>query len=120
VWNRRDESVPWVARFGRILNDSRPPGTPDSKDVSWLAAFDGTGGFAPLESALFTFEHEETVDQVIDRAVSVSFIALQPVEVRARVAARIRSFLAEDPQTANCPKVPFPYRTEVYLTQRAD
>jgi SAM-dependent methyltransferase len=120
VWNRRDESVPWVVRFGHILHDSRPPGTPDSNDVVWQTAFDPSSGFAPLESATFVFEHEESVDQVIDRAVSVSYIAVQPPDVRAGIAAQIRSFLLEDPDTAGRPTVRFPYQTEVYLTQRAD
>jgi SAM-dependent methyltransferase len=118
VWNRRDESVPWVEEFGRTINRHRPAGTPDSSDRSWQAAFDAESGFAPLETFRFRFEHEESIEQVVDRAVSVSFVALQPVEVRERLAEEVRAFLSQAPETRGRATVRFPYRTEVYVTHR--
>lgn len=120
VWNRRDESVPWVARFGALLNTSRPPGTPDSKDEAWQEAFPRHPEFAPLSYATFRFSHAESVDQLVDRAVSVSFIAMRPPTERARIAGAVREFLDTDPDTRDLRSIVFPYRSDVYLTRRVD
>ncbi len=108
----------WRSSGGRSI--ATGAGTPDSSDRGWQPGFDPASGFAPLESFRFRFEHEESVDQVVDRAVSVSFVALQPPEVRTRLAEQVRAFLSKLPETQGRGTIRFPYRTEVYLTHRVD
>ena len=120
VWNRRDESVAWVARFGALLARRRPPGTPDSKDEGWKEAFHAEPRFAPLRHRAFPFRHEETVEDLVDRAVSVSFIAALSEAERGRFAEEVRRFVRTDPDLRDGTTVGFPYRCDVYLTHRSD
>lgn len=117
VWNRRDERVRWVAGFGRIMDTYRGS-TPNPERRPWRAGIERSGRFAPLERRDFYHEHRLSVARVVDRAVSVSFIALEPPRVREKVARDVRALLASDPATKGRRSVGFPYRTEVYLTQR--
>ncbi len=117
LWNHRDESVPWVARFGAILEPYRgtTPRAATSRGADVLA---GSGLFEPLRVKEFRFAHGLSPDGVVDRALSVGFVALQPEEVRARIAERVRELVATEPSIRGLEMVPFPYRTEVFVTHR--
>jgi len=48
VWNVRDRRAPWVAAFDALV-DAVDPERPDHRTGKWLAAFDRTALFGPLE-----------------------------------------------------------------------
>ncbi|HEY3784952.1 MAG TPA: methyltransferase domain-containing protein [Steroidobacteraceae bacterium] len=96
VWNVRDESVPWASALSRIL--SRYEGdAPRYCGGAWRKVF-ATPGFGPLQERRFVHQHSGPAEQVIvDRFLSVSFIAaLEPAE-RDRVAAQLRELIATTP-----------------------
>jgi SAM-dependent methyltransferase len=113
VWNLRDESVPWVAELTRIMEPHRGD-APRAASGAWREAFERTVLFEPLEAATFRHVHELSVEGLVARVASVSFIAALPEPDRIRVLAEVR-------ELADGSTVELPYRTEVYwTTRRAD
>ncbi len=86
LWNRRDESVRWVAHMNELIrwhefNHSRY----DTFD--WAAAVAAAGVFTSLQKS--TFRYEQVLDRagLEDRLRSVSYIAAKPEEEREAVVA---------------------------------
>jgi SAM-dependent methyltransferase len=115
VWNYRDESIPWIAELGRII-DAHDPGAPRIRRRAWRAPLEATGRFEPLKSREFRFVHRLDPATVVARALSVSFIAVLPPSQQTAIAAEVRALLARDPATREKPEVELAYRTEVYWT----
>jgi SAM-dependent methyltransferase len=118
VWNRRDVTVPWVAAFGEILDAYDAGEVPRTHKGAWKSAFEAHPHFSPPESRVFTWTHEGDVATFVDRAISVSFIASQLPEVRARVADAVRALLADHPDTKGRDRFQMPYRTHVHWVRR--
>ncbi len=118
VWNRRDESVPWVREFSRITDRGRH-GTPRTRDEGWRMAFSVPGSpWVPIRRATFRHAQVGTPALFVERALSISFVAASPPAERGRVAAEIRALLASDPTTRGRTRIELPYVTEVYWTRR--
>lgn len=117
VWNIRDESLPWTAQLGKLIN-VHEAGTPKSKHVEWKRLFEGRSDLSPLTHRAFTHSQHLDVDTLVDRVLSVSFIALLPEPERRALARDVRSLIAADPETRDRPLLELPYRTDVYTTHR--
>ena len=117
VWNVRDQRTPWVAGMTRIIEPHRGD-TPKHATRAWRAAFEETRLFSPLELRSFRHGQPLTPDGVLDRVLSISFIATLPDDRRAEVANEVRDLLATDPETAGRDEVVMPYRTDVWTAQR--
>lgn len=117
VWNVRDESVPWVRRMTDILAPHEGD-TPRYVGGKWRDAFPAEG-FGPLEETRFAHVHRGPVEQVlVDRALSVSFIAALDTVRRAEVRDQLFALAASDPQLAGRAIVDFPYETHAYRAMR--
>lgn len=119
VWNMRDERVPWMREFTRIL-ERENGGVPQARQRRWRAIFEQGGiPFGSLHRR--SFPHVQRLDRagVVARALSVSTVAVQPPAERRAVASRIRELLASDPETRGRQVVDLPYRTEVYWCYRS-
>jgi len=113
VWNVRDESVDWVAAITRIQTPYEG-NTPRYHSGAWRAVFTG-GPFLPPQEEVFPYAHEGVPDRVIiDRSLSVSFIAALPESEQARVAAELRSLIASHPALQGRDTVQFPYQTHAF------
>lgn len=112
AWNRRDQSVPWVAALGRLL-DRYERDTPRFARGLWAGAFAAEAPFTPLESE--TFHHAQQLDLagLQDRVVSVSFIAALPDDERARVLDEVAGLAS-----GLGARFPLPYVTEVFRCRR--
>jgi len=119
VWNRRDESVPWVKELGTLI-DAEAGDIPRTRSEAWRSAFESAGGFGPIASSQFPHIDPLPRDRVIDRVLSISAIGLLPPERQRALADRVQEILARDPYLARAETVPFPYRTEVYVARRLD
>jgi SAM-dependent methyltransferase len=117
VWNVRDLRVPWVARIDAIITPYEGD-TPRFLSGAWRDAFPAPG-FSPLKQASFPHGHAGPAEAVVvDRQLSVSFIAsLAPVE-RETVAAKIRRLIASEPDLAGKTEVTFPYVTRAYAARK--
>jgi SAM-dependent methyltransferase len=108
VWNRRDDSVPWVKRFADILMPYEGA-TPREWRKAWSPSFSSSELFTPLEEAEFEMGQPLDADGLVDRAASVSFVAALSDEERHPVLDEIRSLAATLPE-----RFTLPYRTTVY------
>lgn len=110
IWNTRDESVPWVAALSEITESFEAAGTPRYRSGAWRHAFPAEG-FTLIGERYARNSHigpSEAV--VIDRTLSVSFIAALPEEQRAEVERKVRSLIAHTPEL-QADSIAFPYET---------
>lgn len=117
VFNRRDETVPWVQGLGEAIRRISA-GEPQVWDGAWREALGRSGLFAPWQSLLFHHVQRLTPEGVLDRAASVSYVAAATPEVRAGVLAEVEALLASDPTTAGRSEIELPYDTEVLWSER--
>ena len=119
IWNVRDESVDWVAAITAII-------TPYEGDAprfwkgTWRQPFSGQY-FTELEPSSFAYQHVGTAQEVIlDRFLSVSFIAALPPREKANVEDQLHALIASHPALREQDAIAFPYRTEAYRCTRLD
>jgi SAM-dependent methyltransferase len=108
VWNRRDESMPWVARLREILEPYEGM-TPREWRRRWLKPEWQNTGFTALEEREFAYEQELNADGLCGRVESISFVAALNDDERQAVLAEVRQLVAQLHE-------PFvlPYLTAVY------
>ena len=115
LWNERDDTVPWVAHMTAIMNESfEASGGPYERDVDYPAAIAASGRFGPTSYRAFHFEHPMTADLLVERALSSSYVAIQPPEVHEDVERRLRALVADLGAA-----FALPYRTDVYWCTRS-
>ncbi|MBB2919830.1 class I SAM-dependent methyltransferase [Cupriavidus alkaliphilus] len=113
VWNVRDESVDWVAQLTAIMAPYEGD-APRFYKGDWRQVFPAEG-FGPLVLQSLPYAHVGPPQQVIvDRVMSVSFIASLPEPEQARVRARLHALIDQHPALSARAEVAFPYRTEAY------
>lgn len=111
IWNVRDESDDLQATPSGLLAPYRQ-GTPSHRDRPWLDAFETTDHFSRHQRASFPHEQQLDLDGLIDRVLSISFIAdLDEAEQRT-VSMKVRALA---PQRG---RVTLPYRTDVWTCER--
>ncbi|MGI0055566.1 MAG: class I SAM-dependent methyltransferase [Thermoplasmata archaeon] len=117
VWNFRDESRPWVAELSRIMGE-RPTRLPRTRWRRWQRPFD-RGGVPFTRLTRREFRHVQILrpEAVIDRILSVSFVAMRAADERRAIARRIRALLARDPATRGRRQLAIPYRTVVFTSR---
>lgn len=117
VWNVRDESVGWVARLTEIMTPYEGD-APRFYKGDWKKVFPAEG-FGPLGLTRFPYTHTGAPEQVIvDRVMSVSFIASLPQPEQDAVRARLHALIDADPALQGRDAVSFPYSTEAYCCER--
>lgn len=117
VWNVRDESVDWVAELTRIITPHEGA-APRLHTGAWRQAFPHPA-FGPLQESGFAHEHVGAPAQVIvDRFLSISFIAALPAAEHARVREQIEALVATHPKLRGQAEVRFPYQTRALVCVR--
>ena len=111
VFNVRDESDPDQAALASIWEPHRGD-TPTHRFGAWKRAFARTEAFVPLAERSFTHAQHVTVDELVDRVISVSFIARLESREREDVARQVREL------GAGRASIALPYRTDVFWTER--
>lgn len=89
----------------------------------WRKPFAAPAGqhFTALEQAHFAYQHVGSAQEVIlDRFMSVSFIAALAVSDKAVVFAQLNELIASHPALRNREKIAFPYRTDAYVCKCLD
>jgi len=117
IWNVRDESVAWVAELTAIMAPYEGD-VPRYHTQEWRRVFPDPG-FEPLIERSFRHDHVGAPDDVIiNRILSVSFIAALSLQDRQRVRRQIESLINSTPGLANKSHVAFPYTTRTYHCQK--
>jgi SAM-dependent methyltransferase len=108
LWNRRDESEPWVAAMSRIIGwHDRPIAHYDS--VDWPAVVAKSGSFTPLERFEVSYEHVIDRELLRERVYSISYIATMNEAERTRLGDEVVALAQGFPD-----EFPLPYRTVVH------
>ncbi len=117
VWNVRDESVDWVAAITQIITPYEGD-TPRFHSGHWREAFTGRY-FSEPELTCFAYTHVGSPQEVIiDRFLSVSFIAVLSEAEKATVTAQLQALIDTHPDLKGRETVAFPYQTQAYVCQR--
>jgi SAM-dependent methyltransferase len=105
IWNARDERDPLQAALSEIF-DRYEGDTPRRQNRNWKTVLSDSGLFERTRRVLFP--HVQQVDEqgVVDRVLSVSFMASLPVDERAEVERQVRALAKGATQ--------LPYMTELY------
>lgn len=122
VWNTRDDRVGWSRQLTEIIERhgrAKRPWRERTGGSYWTAvlrpAFSRPGsGFTPLRYRAFRHFQDGTPAMFVDRALSVSRVAILPARERHEVAREVREMLATDPETRGRARIRLPYRTDVY------
>jgi SAM-dependent methyltransferase len=116
VWNVRDESVDWVAAITAIMAPYEGD-APRFHTGQWRRVFPNELFSGPEEFSV-PYQHTGSAQQVIiDRFMSVSFIAALPPAQHADVAARLNALIATHPQLKDREVIAVPYRTLAYCCE---
>jgi SAM-dependent methyltransferase len=109
IWNARDERDPLQAALSEII-DPLEGDTPRRKQGNWKTLLVRSGLYERSERVLF--EHAQPVDEqrLVERVLSISFIAAASADVRADVDKRVRELA----RAARQP-ILLSYMTELYL-----
>lgn len=118
------EAAPWVAQV-RDLIEQFEQGTPQFRLDLWRALF-GTQSFQnfflPHEERSWCYPIVSSLDIVIDRAMSKSYIAVQSEDIKATIKAGITEIVdrGDGRQWIDGDKglFEYPYRTLVVIFQR--
>ncbi|MEO9181657.1 MAG: class I SAM-dependent methyltransferase [Acidimicrobiales bacterium] len=106
VWNERDESVAWVGELGRAMRWPQFQPYEMGKDFTPVIA---AGPFVNVERRKFAHLQMLSHDQLVQRVLSTSYIAVMDEDERAVVMDSVAGviLLLPDP-------VELPYVTDVY------
>ena len=117
VWNVRDETVDWVAEITRLITPYEGD-TPRFYKGEWRNVFPAPG-FGPLVEHSLPYFHSGPAERVVlDRIMSVSFIAALPAAEQVRVRAALEDLIARHPALAGQAEVHFPYATQVFTSMK--
>ncbi len=113
IWNVRDERVDWVAELTKIATPYEGD-APRYYKGDWRKPFPAKG-FGPLQEKSFPHAHiGDPEDVIINRFLSVSFVAALDELTRADIEQQIRNVIASHPVLKEKTEVAFPYVTECF------
>src|SRR5262249_26855207 len=112
IWNVRDDRVPWVAAFSKIM-DAYAGDTPRQSTGKWRVIFEDAR-FQHLTSKSYPYSQPTSPNGIIDRALSTSFIATLSREEQEIVRANVKRIIDSDPMLTGRDVVEFPYVTELH------
>lgn len=118
IWNVRDEASDWSERLTAIFDRLAGEGAPRYRDLRWREAFERTDLFGPLHRQVAYHVHEVTREVLLDRVLSVSYVADAPQDERDRVVDEVSELLETDPELRGREAIVMPYRTDVYWCVR--
>jgi SAM-dependent methyltransferase len=117
VWNVRDDSVDWVHRITELITPFEGD-APRFYKGDWRKPFPHPA-FTPLEETALPYEHVGPPDQVvIDRFMSVSFIAALAEPAKSQVRSQLQELVATHPALRGQAVTRFPYRTLAFHCRR--
>jgi len=112
LWNRRDESVPWVREMSDVIGWHQFDHA-DYDRVDWPAVVAKSGIFTELQHTSFDYEQELDRDGLAERVRSVSYIAAMEPDEREALVEKVLRLVDDKPE-----RFPLPYTTLVFWCQK--
>jgi SAM-dependent methyltransferase len=119
VWNARDRTAPLVDAIWSIMDRVERDAPWRAHDEWHESAFVETGFFGPLHEATFANAQLLSPEGMVERAQSVSHVAVLPRDEQEKVLDEVRSVLATHPDAAGRSELTVPYRVDAYWCERA-
>ena len=116
IWNIRNEQLPWVAAFCRLI-DGYAGNTPRRASGEWRAIFDDAR-FQYLGKKRYAWKHAMSPRALVDRALSTSFIAALPPNEQQQVCDRVLAIVENEPALAGKDEIQLPYVTELQVFRK--
>ncbi len=113
LWNERDPRDETQRALTALLEPHRHD-EPRQSDEAWLTAFAGQTAFEPLRKRDFFHHHSFTVETLVERVKSISFVAALSDETRASLLEEVRELARRRGQA-----FALPHLTHVYLARRS-
>lgn len=117
IWNVKDESTRWVEQLTKIINRYEGE-TPRYKSGRWKQAFNDSRLFSIFQQRQFGFMQKGTVETILDRVASISFISVLPEHSRREALKDVANLLNAHPMTRGQTILELPHRTDVYCCSR--
>jgi len=111
IWNIWDDSVEWVARMQRMVGAYRGD-TPQRGTSAWREQLRATELFTPLEERTLPHVVEGSLEVLLARTASVSFIATLADAERAKLLDEVRALVGEE-HAGSGEALTMPYVTQV-------
>ena len=110
LWNRRDESVPWVREMSDILRwRERYPHISGYDKTNWSEIVGRSGMFTDLQQQTFGYNQELDRAGLADRVRSVSYVATLDQAERDELVQRVLALVDDKPE-----RFMLPYQTLVF------
>ncbi len=115
IWNVRDDRVPWVQRFNRLLDQfgdgamANHPARPEAD--SW-------SGFSTFVETNFSYEQELDEERLVALAGSRSYVIALPEDERLKFLDQVAHFARTDADLAGPETFSQPYVTRVFRFDR--
>ena len=116
LWNRRDETVPWVAAFSKLI-ESYSKGARRYGSGHWRQILTNPK-FEQAAEHRVPFSHPMPVSGIIDRAFSTSYIAQLPEAEAAELRAKLEDLIARHDALRTATEIAFPYVSLLYVLRR--
>jgi len=113
IWNVPDNRTGWVMAFADVL-DGYAGSTPRRIHGKWRTIF-SDARFEHVTTNFHPHVQPMTPSRIVDRAMSVSFIAGLPYRKQQVVRRKITSIVDNEPSFAGKNSIDFPYVTEVHI-----
>jgi SAM-dependent methyltransferase len=110
IWNRRDPDQPLQAEIGRLVAPYRR-GAPAHASDAWRAAFTDVAPFGLVAECRMPHRQWLDADGLVDRILSISFIAALDETQRRTIAAHVRELATAAP-------IELRYITELFVYAR--
>ena len=110
LWNRRDESVPWVGEMSEILRwRERYPHISNYDRTDWQEVIAPSGLFTEVQRATFRYDQELDREGLADRVRSVSYVATLDAAERDGLVQQVLALVDDKPE-----RFALPYNTLVF------
>ena len=117
IWNRRDDHHPVWREVARLLAPLRS-GEPTHEKDEWRAALGEGAAFGPIRHRRFPNQVASGRRALVDRVLSISYVASQPPGERRRIEAALAGIWEQ--AAGGGRSALLPYHTDVFLTQVGD
>ena len=117
IWNVRDESVPWIAALTALMAPYEKD-TPRYTSGEWQDLFPAAGFSALQEQCFFNAHAGPPARVIVERVLSVSFIAALPADERDRVRSKLEALIAATPELLGQSIVTVPYTTHAFACKK--
>ena len=112
LWNRRDESVPWVGRMSDVLR-WREFDRANYDRIDWSAVVRKSGLFTDVQHTTFPYEQELDRQGLAERVRSVSYVASMESAEREGLVEKVLGLVEDKPE-----RFPLPYTTLVFWCRK--